>query len=764
MSDGSIEQSLVGPHQNQSKTKELQDQGKKINLSLSEMAQFFMKMAEAFKAKKLKPGVSIPGCNTYFLCKYLKDTMLQAKTYLFCAIRPEVTYLKYTFATLGFAKNASVVQLSPKKATTAKSPAERKLMAELEKYKQMVEQLSSQGGTNANNDGDEVARLQEMLAQQQAELQRVVNEDEGPSSGAARQAHEEQEKKRKQYEKRGITLYESVDLATLKEPYFVNIDEDEFRTKRFLYILKKNETTFGPDGDIRPPSFSVKKNHCTVLCDVDCCKETFIVGGDGQTIVAPDVVVLKGEKKELKSGDWVCMGKEQLQFFVPSQDAPEREPEAIFEEIQRAFSTAAALANAGSGGDELAKRIRELEAQNSELQASQNDGASTAGDTAPLAERQDSMPRIQTSFDEAEVMNVITLIKDVKEICEDFDRPMLDFEPVLARQDRAEGGQGKTFIKVVHTKTEQVSLISDADFAMKHSMLKDDRLSMLMSFEANEEYVVSDEHDPVSLFFEDMFHICSGRHFCEYLAYNFETEKEDKDVTLVASTSPYHNSGILNIDWMPVGEPMEVESPEAMLGKPWTFRLKIINAALKVRTRQCYVSYIFPNESGELEKFITDTSEQETMTPSFDYEKEHHIPNVTQSFLDFVTGKNGMDFDIWASPTYRLPPTKISTSNEIVATRFKQTVVKSGPDAEIATLKCENFSLHKQLDAAIAELAKATDTDVSLVKQRLVSAVEQDEKINNPVSSSEEEEEATVVLPPQEKTASEPACYTSDLA
>jgi hypothetical protein len=65
-------------------------QGKKINLSLTEMAQFFMKMAEAVQAKKLKPGMSIPGCNSYFLCKYLKDTMLQARTYLFCAVRPEV--------------------------------------------------------------------------------------------------------------------------------------------------------------------------------------------------------------------------------------------------------------------------------------------------------------------------------------------------------------------------------------------------------------------------------------------------------------------------------------------------------------------------------------------------------------------------------------------------------------------------------------------------------------------------------------------------
>lgn len=69
--------------------------GKKINLSLSEMAQFFMKMAEAVMKKKLKPGDTIPGCNSFFLCKYLKDTMLQARTYLFCAIRPEVVLQRY---------------------------------------------------------------------------------------------------------------------------------------------------------------------------------------------------------------------------------------------------------------------------------------------------------------------------------------------------------------------------------------------------------------------------------------------------------------------------------------------------------------------------------------------------------------------------------------------------------------------------------------------------------------------------------------------
>jgi hypothetical protein len=50
-------------------------------------------------------------------------------------VRPEVTYQNYTFSTLGFAKNASVVKLQPKKAMVAASSAERKLMEELEAMK-----------------------------------------------------------------------------------------------------------------------------------------------------------------------------------------------------------------------------------------------------------------------------------------------------------------------------------------------------------------------------------------------------------------------------------------------------------------------------------------------------------------------------------------------------------------------------------------------------------------------------------------------------
>jgi len=113
--NGEKEMQLCGQHQDMAKTKELQQQGAKINQSLSEIKMFFEKLAEGIKKKTLKPGGKIPGCNSFFLSKYLKDTLLSAKTYLFCACRPEAHYLKYTKATLDFAANASVVKLQPAK-------------------------------------------------------------------------------------------------------------------------------------------------------------------------------------------------------------------------------------------------------------------------------------------------------------------------------------------------------------------------------------------------------------------------------------------------------------------------------------------------------------------------------------------------------------------------------------------------------------------------------------------------------------------------
>ncbi|GMI30690.1 hypothetical protein TrRE_jg10512, partial [Triparma retinervis] len=194
------------------------------------MAQFFMKMAEAVKKKKLKPGQNIPGCNSYFLCKYLKDTIAQARTYLFCAIRPEVTYLPYTFSTLGFATNASVIKLAPKKATANITDNERKLMAEIQELKAKQKEIkAAMDGENGNT-----AAENDAMMKQQAE----------------------------EYGRRGIHLTHFE--KDTKFPYFIKLDEDPFLSTRFMYLLSKEKTVFGPEGDIKPLALSVTKNHFSV--------------------------------------------------------------------------------------------------------------------------------------------------------------------------------------------------------------------------------------------------------------------------------------------------------------------------------------------------------------------------------------------------------------------------------------------------------------------------------------------------------------------
>ena len=114
--NGHVEYISKGRDPDKQKTKMLVEQGKTINLSLSEMALFFKKMASQMKRhkNKLKPGETVVGCNNYFLGKFLKHTLLQAHTYLFAAVRPELLFQTYTRSTLDFAKHASLVRLLPK--------------------------------------------------------------------------------------------------------------------------------------------------------------------------------------------------------------------------------------------------------------------------------------------------------------------------------------------------------------------------------------------------------------------------------------------------------------------------------------------------------------------------------------------------------------------------------------------------------------------------------------------------------------------------
>jgi hypothetical protein len=89
-----------------------------------------------------------------------------------------------------------------------------------------------------------------------------------------------------------------------------------------------------------------------------------------------------------------------------------------------------------------------------------------------------------------------------------------------------------------------------------------------------------------------------------------------------------------------------------VLGKPWTYKLKVRRAAdLPVLCEMAYIQYQFLGEtftSGLLNYFslnmkieilllyLIEAVQQITYSPSFDYERIHHVHCVTESLLKFL--------------------------------------------------------------------------------------------------------------------------------
>ncbi|OWZ14686.1 hypothetical protein PHMEG_00011790 [Phytophthora megakarya] len=727
--NGEIEHKYIGPHPDASKSKELQDQGKKINLSLTEMAQFFMKMAEAVKANKLKPGMSIPGCNSYFLCKYLKDTMLQARTYLFCAIRPEVKFHGYTFSTLGFAKNASVIKLQPKKASTAASPAERKLMAELEQMKALVNQLkeenerigktSSTGGggsatvetgpegnaeASVGNDAAsaQVAKLAELLNQKQKELENVLSGG-GDGSGSGKSVQDEMmQRQREEYGKRGIHLYHFE--ADTTAPYLINLDVDAYRSKRFMFLLDKPHLTVGPQGDIQPTSLSIVNDHCSFENDGS---EIFLCAGAGE-VMRNGKKVDTNERIQLAPYDRVVIGNELLLFVYPGRE-PDGEPpsaDTAAAEYKEALQTVDTSAK-----NELQEQMKKFEEEKARWEkerqereaaaaeaaaaaavaASANNTVNSAAAEAAAAEAAAAAARAEDEarlaaekqrellarqVNDQELREVLPKIAELTQIVKFLNRDVLSFETALqssSMEDKDGNGTNgipKVKVKVYNKATDETIFLDVFEFVKAHALLKDE-----VAFLRNA--LMNDQPD-------------------------------ESQLSIKLAVPPFNTIGKLQVMWIPLSSPdpdkhneddlMDVESPSDLVGKPWTFKVRIVGATgLPMITDLAYCQYEF---LGEL--FTTESVEQNTRSPVFNYEFIHHIDCITEQFIEYLQSAR-LEFQVFVNPYILDPPKdKISTKNPVIAAQL----------GEGHTAK----PTYDQLESKCAHLEKSLATATEYVK------------------------------------------------
>lgn len=682
--NGDIEYNYTGPHPDGSKSKELQDQGKKINLSLTEMAQFFMKMAEAVKAKKLKPGSSIPGCNSYFLCKYLKDTMLQARTYLFCAIRPEVKFHNYTFSTLGFAKNASVIKLQPKRATTAASPAERKLMAELEQMKLLVAELQSKSGATTSGDPGQGEELQRLLAMKQKELESVLSND-----SANNQQDEMMQQQRTEYGQRGISLaYFEKDT---KLPHLINVDVDSYRSKRFMFLIDRDQISVGLNGDIKPMSLGIVADHCSFLRQNE---EISLQVGAGE-IVYNGEMLTSGDQKSLKTYDRIAIGNELMIFIDPSSipDTPEPTADEAAQEYQKAVQSGDAAAVA-----ELQAQLRKFEEEKAEWERKKEQASSD--EVAEMEKAQDlEKEKIARQINDQELREVMPKIEEVKQIVHLLNRDMLSFDTALQGSGAGQAGIPKVKVKVHNSMSNETIFLDVFEFVKAHALLKDELVFLKNAVANNREYTAPEGHEPINLLFDNSFHIGSAIAFPEYLLYNLETDPDESHINIKLAVPPFGTIGKLEVIWTPLGspdpdveaDPADVDDPSELIGKSWTFRLTIKGAAgLPILTDLAYCQYEF---FGEL--YTTETVEQNTRSPQFDYSYIHHIDCVTQPFIEYLQHQR-IEFAVFISPYVMDPPKdKISTDNPVIVTNLGGTPVIKATYEELET-KCGDLDKERK--------------------------------------------------------------------
>ncbi|CCI41722.1 unnamed protein product [Albugo candida] len=684
--NGDQEYKYLGPHSDPSKSKELQDQGKKINLSLTEMAQFFMKMAEMVKANKLKPGISIPGCNSYFLCKYLKDTMLQARTYLFCAIRPEVKFHNYTFATLGFAKNASVIKLQPKKACAVSSPAERKLMAELEQMKLLVKELRQEnekiaqvqdvskiGDAEIQNEKLQMEQLTEMVAQKRLELENVLLGAATGASTAKNVQDELMQRQREEYAKRGIHLYHFE--ADTTSPYLLNLDVDAYRSKRFMFLLNQPKVTIGPHGDIKPMSLNIVENHCFFQLENG---EIELHAGAGD-VIHNGTELRKNEKRILKQYDRVAIATDLMLFVHPGKASIDIEPTAddAAQEYQRALQSVDTTAMLEL--QEEMKRFQEEKAkwelQKSQPVTHQPDHTSTESNM-----EKDLLAR---QVNDQELREVLPKIMETRQIVRALNRGMLDFETTLqsctscSSEQQAQNSMDrssipKVKIKVQNNDTEEIIFLDVFEFVKAHAMLKDEVAFLRNAIMNEREYASPPGHEPITLFFDHSFQIGSATIFPEYLLYNLETDSDDSQLNVKLAIPPFNTIGKLQVVWTPLSSPdserheeehlLDIETPDDLLGNSWTYKLQIqAISGLPLITESAYCQYEF---LGEL--FTTETVEQHTRNPVFGYEYVHHIESVTPNFIDFLQFQR-IEFQVFVTPyIMNLPKDVISTTNSVI--------------------------------------------------------------------------------------------------
>ena len=440
------------------------------------------------------------------------------------------------------------------------------------------------------------------------------------------------------------------------------------------------------------------------------------------------------EKAELEHLDRLVLGQEILLFMNSSEvenDSGEAKKEMTAREILQEYYEGKNKHDEAYQ-KQAQKLLQEKQQLEQELQNMRKQGESEAAIKQKKKEAQ-----IWKAVDET-MLQTLPVIQSMEQLCKLVNRSMLSFKLSLQqpKDDVPSVKVHVTYKPSGNELTESNEVFIDPFELQSNLDLFRDQIKLLKSAALNksESYTVPVENDIITELFDTSYHFGSCTNFLLHCTLNMETDPEDINLDLMKSVIPYNKVGELEVVWTPnltseTGEEHEYLEPQEMLGKKWSYTLKIGKLKkLTSKIREAYVEYEFNGE-----KFVTETlSVADKREVDLQFDTVHVVEEVTEEFLTYLDEVE-LKFNVFIKPSVVTQEKQINSEDRDICNNLGVVVAEEAGEEqtnsdELNRLRAENRQLKEQLQHKDNQIEELKIKESKLV-QRLRDAKAFDQKL-----------------------------------
>lgn len=318
-----------------------------------------------------------------------------------------------------------------------------------------------------------------------------------------------------------------------------------------------------------------------------------------------------------------------------------------------------------------------------------------------------------------QVLELLPMVGEANAVSEELDKKMA-FEVVLI-SGAAQGGGGdkggtKVSVKMKNLINENIWLWDRGKFTNRRFLMQDLYQRWLDGEDISK---VPKEEDPFWEPPEDVL-VGTANVFLQSLAYALDFNdklaitdyKGSEEGSAVIEVAPCSQDG------KPLDEDYFVENPKELIGKPYHFMVKVINAEVQ-KARYCHGLYMKYTSFGEENPTLTEVK-VDTLSPVFNHSKIYSFPAVSEDHLNwFETGS--LSFSLYAKQNDQIVDARLAklTTKEL---RAKDTIQTKKADKKNATFRENNAGIISQLKS-----------ELILYKTRYNRAIEKEKRIKDVV-------------------------------